>query len=200
MRIALKLAVVVSVAAALGGCTAEQAPSTQPTSPVALSPASTPASPDPAPVASPTAEPTELEPLAETPTPTLPPVAQPTKVGGPWTPVDVTVTDAEQVKAADALPETFRTFLASRVGVEDDAGCTTSEVVVKAIHPDGFAFGSEESDCGGGQVIWGIDEGAWHYINQFEDAIPCTEFVTNEVPPGAPGLRCLDENGDAKDF
>lgn len=110
------------------------------------------------------------------------------------------MTNAAQAEAASGLPESLRLFFASRLGVADDSDCTTSEIVVKAIHPDGFAYGTEDASCGSGHVVWGIDEDAWHYIVQFEDAIPCTEFVTNEVPPGVPGLRCLDENGDAKDF
>ena len=79
-------------------------------------------------------------------------------------------------------------------------GCTTTEVVVKAVHADGFVFGSEESDCGGGQVIWGITEGQWNYIVQFGDAMPCRDFELNDIPPGVPGLRCLDEQNNAKDY
>ncbi|NHB85410.1 hypothetical protein G7085_14425 [Tessaracoccus sp. HDW20] len=112
----------------------------------------------------------------------------------------MTVRDAAQAGAASSLPASLRAFLASRVGVEDDGGCTTTEVEIRAVHPDGFAFGSEESDCGGGQVIWGITEGQWHYITQFEDAIPCREFALNSVPEAVPGLRCLDDSGKAADY
>lgn len=142
----------------------------------------------------------EVVPTAETPANNLPPVAQPSKRGGPWTGVSVTATTAAQIGAADGLPDTLRAFLGSRLGVEDDAGCTTSEVTVRAVHPDGFAFGSEDSNCGGGQVVWGITESQWHYIVQFEDAIPCREFTLNEVPTGVPGLRCTGDEGTAEDY
>lgn len=141
----------------------------------------------------------EVVPTPEAPKTTLPPVAQPSAQGGPWTTVNAKLTSGAEAMAASSLPESFRAFLASRIGVQDDADCTTKEVDVVAIHPDGFAYGTEESDCSSSQVVWGITEQQWHYINTFEDAIPCTEFVTNGVPPGVPGLRCL-ENNQAKDY
>lgn len=147
--------------------------------------------------ASPVASP---EPPPENPFPSLPPVAQPSAQGGPWTQVDVTATTAGQIAAATALPESLRTFLGSRIGIEDDFGCTTTEVVIKAVHPDGYAFGSEDSDCGGGQVVWGITEQQWNYIVQFGDAMPCRDFESNAIPTGVPGLRCLDDSGDASDY
>lgn len=142
----------------------------------------------------------EVVPSAEAPASSLPPVAQPPRNGGPWTTVDVTATSASQVMAATSLPETLRAFLTSRIGIEDDAGCTASQISVNAVHADGFAFGTEESNCGGSQVVWGITESQWHYIVAFEDAIPCREFTLNDVPTGVPGLRCLDAEGTAADY
>lgn len=150
--------------------------------------------------ASPTAAPTSLAPTEEAPSPSGSPLAQPSAQGGPWTTVGLTATTPEEVSAATELPQSFRDFLVPRIGSEDDFGCTTTEVVVKAVHADGFVFGSEESDCGGGQVVWGITEGQWNYIVQFGDAMPCRDFELNDIPPGVPGLRCLDEQNNAKDY
>lgn len=174
----------------LVGCTT---PTQPPTTPSFSATPSTPASAEPA-----THEPA---PTAESSGASLPPVAKPSPQGGPWTNVDVTATNAEQINAAGALPETLRAFLASRIGVEDVSGCTLTGVEVKAVHTDGYAYGSEESDCGGGQqVIWGIADDQWNYILAFEDAIPCSEFVTNEVPKGIKGLSCLDDKSESTSY
>ena len=207
VRTPLMLAGVFALVAALSGCSAgdgQPAPGPSATAlpepTLAPPPTTQEATAVPSPSATGQSQAPEVIPTAESPSAPLPPVAQPSPVGGPWTSIDVTVTDAVQAQSAGALPESFRTFLASRIGVEDDAGCTTTEVDLRAVHPDGFVFGSEESDCGGGQAIWGITEGQWHYITQFEDAIPCREFTLNEVPVGVPGLRCLDDSGKAADY
>lgn len=186
--------------AALSGCTGTaQPPQSDPPAPVASpsmwTPAATEAPPELS--ASPAASPGSTP---ENPFPSLSPIAQPTPEGGPWTAVDVTATTAAQITSATALPESLRTFLASRIGIEDDFGCTTSEVVIKAVHPDGYAFGSEDSDCGGGQVVWGITENQWNYIVQFGDAMPCGDFESNSIPKGVPGLRCVDDSGKATDY
>ena len=134
------------------------------------------------------------------PTPTVSPIEQPSKAGGPWTPVSLAITSTTQLAAETQLPETFREFMGRRLGVEDDAGCTISAITVKGTHPDGFVFGSEDSTCGDSQAVWGITENAWHYIVAFGDAIPCTEFGHNQVPTGAPGLRCIGDDGQARDY
>ena len=145
-------------------------------------------------------EPAEQVPTAES-TSMLPPVEQPTPSGGPWRQVDVTVTTADEAESAAALPETLRTFLASRVGVEDSAGCTLNEVSIQGVHEDGYAFGAEVSSCGGAShVVWGITENQWHYLVVYADPMPCADIAQNEVPPGTPGLRCTDDNDTVTDY
>lgn len=202
MRTSLKIAEASLLVAALAGCSgqslppASQTPSTAPAStPSQSGTEATPATPE----ATTPASTAPSSPAAPSPTPSLPPVEKPSPQGGPWQAVDLTATTAEQLTSG-ALPATLAAFLATRLGVEDDFGCTTSEFVIKAVHPDGYAFGTEDADCGGGQVIWGVTEQQWNYIVAFGDAMPCRDLELNEIPPGAPGLRCLDDSGDARDY
>lgn len=119
---------------------------------------------------------------------------QPSPQGGPWDEVDVGVTSQDELDAATQLPESLRLFLGTRLGKEDDSGCTTTELEIRAVHPDGYAFGSEDATCGTNQAIWGITDGQWNYLVAFDDVMPCADLETNEVPTGAPGLRCLDDD------
>lgn len=158
----------------------------------AESPASSPASP----------EPTELLPMMpveENPS-TLAPVEKPEPEGGPWEAMDVTLRSGADVIQQEDLPQSFKDFLVSRIGVEDEAGCTVEEVTLQGIHQDGYAYGAEESDCGGMQAVWGIADEQWNYIVAFLDAQPCEEFAHNQIPEGTPGLRCTDEDGTARDY
>lgn len=171
---------------ALVGCTTSTEPPATPTA-----------------TASASAGPTSAEPVPteESAGASLEPVAKPSPKGGPWTTVDVSAGSAEQIRSDGALPESLRIFLASRIGVEDVSGCTLTGVEVRAVHQDGYAYGSEASDCGGDQqVIWGIADGQWNYILAFEDAIPCTEFSTNEVPKGIPGVKCLTDTSESTNY
>lgn len=146
--------------------------------------------------------PVETSSAAPSPTssPTLSPIAEPTPEGGPWTAMDVTAASAEELAGAEGIPETFHTFMEQRIGVEDDAGCTISSVEIKAVHRDGFIFGSEDSTCGVTQVVWGITDQAWNYIVAFLDVMPCADLEMNGVPAGVPGLRCVDAQGQATDY
>lgn len=174
------------LAVALVGCNASTQPSASPSS--SQSTSESPA-------------PHEPVPTGESQGATLAPVAKPSPKGGPWTNVNVTATSAAQIESDQALPDSLRAFLGSRLGVKDASGCTLTRVEVKAVHPDGYAFGTEDSDCGAGQhAIWGIADSQWSYIVAFEDAIPCSEFVTNEVPKGLEGLRCLDDKGKSTSY
>lgn len=129
----------------------------------------------------------------------LPPVSQPTPQGGPWQKVDATLTSPDEARALTAVPESLRAFLAARIGHEDEAGCTMTEVDLRGVHPDGFAFGTEDTSCGGAHTVWGITEGRWEYIVQFQDAMPCEYLRQNDVPRGVPGLRCVGDEG-AEDY
>lgn len=148
--------------------------------------------------AQPEETPATIAPGGESPT-TLAPVEQPTQQGGPWTELDLTLRSASDVTQHPELPESFREFLISRIGIEDEAGCTVESVDVRGIHPDGFAFGTEESNCGGLHTVWGIADSQWGYIVAFLDAPPCADIADNKIPVGAPGLRCT-EDGAARDY
>lgn len=202
VRTALKIAGASLLVTALAGCSGQSLPTATP--PPTSAPVPTPSmwTPDPTqapPEATGLTSPAPSSPTEPSPTQSLPPVEKPSPQGGPWEAVDLTATTAEQLTSG-ALPETLAAFLATRIGVEDDFGCTTSEFVIKAVHPDGYAFGTEDADCGGGQVIWGVTEQQWNYIVAFGDAMPCRDLALNEIPTGAPGLRCLDDSGDARDY
>lgn len=132
--------------------------------------------------------------------PSLTPIAEPTPEGGPWTAMDVTAGSAAELADTEAIPDTFHTFMEQRIGIEDDAGCTISSVEIKAVHTDGYIFGSEDSTCGVTQVVWGITDQAWNYIVAFLDVMPCADLEMNGVPAGAPGLRCVDAQGQATDY
>lgn len=150
-------------------------------------------------------EPTELatepepEPEPE-PWNTLPPVEKPEPQGGAWTELDLTMRSAADVAKATELPQSLRDFLAARIGVEDQSGCTVEKVELLGMHADGFVFGHEDSGCGGVQAVWGIADNQWSYIVAFLDAPPCADVAYNGVPEGAPGLRCTDDNGQARDY
>ena len=165
--------------------------------------ASTPSSPaglGTASPGSPSPEPTDSPPLAESTVPTsLPPVGQPTPQGGAWEKVGARVTTAAEARALASVPESLREFLAARIGVEDHSGCTLTEVVLLAVHRDGFAFGTEDTTCGGAHTVWGIAEGQWEYVVQYEDAMPCEFVAQNDIPRGVPGLRCVGDEG-AEDY
>lgn len=139
----------------------------------------------------------ETEPAGES---SLPPVEQPVPAGGPWTELGVTLRSGSDVIQQTELPESFRDFLVSKIGVEDEVGCTLEEVEVLAVHDDGFVYGIEESSCGGAQTVWGIAGNQWNYIVAFLDAVPCADIAYNNIPAGAPGLRCLAEDGSARDY
>lgn len=139
-------------------------------------------------------------PPTEESTTTLAPVEQPTPQGGPWTDLDLTLRSAADVAQATDLPDSLQAFLANRIGVEDEVGCVTDEVQLHGIHVDGFAYGREESPCGGGYAIWGIADNAWNYIVQFGDPMPCDMIAQNDVPPGTPDLTCLDKDGQGQDY
>lgn len=191
---------------ALGGCSGAPAePVETPavaetTAPAATEPPptvdATPVTPDdaaPGPTESTTA------PTAETTT-TLTPIEQPEPQGGPWQELDLTLRSGADVIQQDDLPQTFKDFLVSRIGVEDESGCTVEEVTLHGIHRDGYAYGVEDSDCGGMQTVWGIADNQWNYIVAFLDAPPCEDVAYNNIPEGAPGLRCTDDDGSARDY
>lgn len=173
-----------------------------PATPVEPVPSSTAApSPSAVPTTSSTVDLSTVEPSGElAPTASLSPVPQPTPQGGPWATVGETYSDAAALAGAESLPESFTAFLGQRLGVEDEAGCTMNEVEVKAVHRDGFVFGSEAGTCGSALTVWGITEGAWHYIVAFQDVMPCRDLELNGIPTGAEGLRCMDDSGAAKDY
>ena len=164
-----------------------------------VAPSSGPGSPSPTtPSAAPTDSPTP--PLAESTPPTsLPPVSQPAPQGGPWEKVGATLRSAEDAQGLTSVPESLRAFLAARIGHEDDAGCAVTEVVLLGVHGDGFAFGTEDTTCGGAHTVWGIAEGQWEYVVQYEDAMPCEFVAQNDIPRGVPGLRCVGDEG-AEDY
>ncbi|MBB1484069.1 hypothetical protein H5392_09375 [Tessaracoccus sp. MC1865] len=210
MRTAVILTGVLACAAALGGCSPEPA-APSPTAPAVDM--TTPGATEPPPtaeteiVASESASPSESASASESaPPPTaesttsLSPVEQPPQEGGPWTKLDLTLRSGADIIKATELPESLRAFLTSRVGVEDETGCVTEEVILHGIHSDGFAYGTEESNCAGGEVVWGITDNQWHYIVQFGDPVPCADLAYNGIPAGAPGLRCLGDDGSARDF
>ncbi|MDO5677172.1 MAG: hypothetical protein Q4G35_06655 [Propionibacteriaceae bacterium] len=187
----------------LSGCSADpaepaSAPTVEPTTPVS-SPSVVSA--EPSEEAEPVTEPTMLLPLEPVEnTSTLPPVEQPEPQGGPWTKLDLTIRSGADAIKQDALPQSFKDFLVSRIGVEDEVGCSTKEVVLHGIHPDGFVYGLEESSCGGTQTVWGIADNQWNYIVAFLDAPPCADLAYNKIPAGAPGLRCTGDDGSAQDY
>ncbi|WP_353081523.1 hypothetical protein [Tessaracoccus lapidicaptus] len=152
---------------------------------------------------SPAPEETAAEPepsLELAPTATLSPVAKPTPQGGPWTAVTAAMSSRADVEAAAGLPASFQEFLGVRIGYADETGCVTTHVSVSAVHPDGFVVGDESTTCGDSRTVWGITEGRWHYIVAFQDAMPCRDLTQNDIPPGVPGLRCLDDVGAARDY
>ncbi|MFT3887938.1 MAG: hypothetical protein QM713_07230 [Arachnia sp.] len=160
----------------------------------------------PSPSATPTVAVSE-EPV-ESPTPpreestlpaSLPPVEQPSAKGGPWESVDITLKSADDARTLGSIPDSLRLFLAARIGVEDEAGCTLTDVRLLGLHADGFAFGTEDTTCSGAHTVWGIADNQWGYIVQFGDAMPCLDLEQNDIPHGAPGLRCLGDEG-AEDY
>lgn len=171
-----------------GSAASTVAPTSLPPLETASAPASAAVEPEP--------EPT----LELAPTATLSPVAKPTPQGGPWTPVTASITTQADIDAATGLPESFREFLGVRIGYADETGCVTTHVSVSAVHPDGFVVGDESTTCGDSRTVWGITEGRWHYIVAFQDAMPCRDLTQNDIPPGVPGLRCLDDVGAARDY
>ena len=186
-----RVTILASAALLLGLATACTEPATQP-KPGPTTSSSSAAAP------SPTDSPTP--PLAESTTPTsLPPVSQPPSQGGPWEKVDATLTSPDDARALTSVPESLRAFLAARIGHEDDVGCTVTEVVLLGVHADGFAFGTEDTTCGGAHTVWGIAEGQWEYVVQYEDAMPCEFVAQNDIPRGVPGLRCVGDEG-AEDY
>lgn len=181
-----------------GTTAAPTAVSTQPTEPQTPA-ASTPGA---SATASESADPdATTPPTAESePATSLAPVEQPTPVGGPWTSIDDEVTSAAEADALTDVPESLRAFLASRLGEDETTGCVTESIRLRGVHPDGFAFGAEDSSCGDGQSLWGISEGQWRYIVQFADPQPCYSFTRLDIPTGVPGLRCTDDAGRAVDY
>lgn len=190
---------ILASAALLGLASACAAPEPAPGPGPGPSSSVAPGSPPPAmPSSTPTDSPTP--PLAESTPPTsLPPVGQPDPQGGPWEKVGATLTTAADARALTSVPESLRAFLAARIGHEDDAGCTVTEVVLMGVHRDGFAFGTEDTTCGGAHTVWGIAEGQWEYVVQYEDAMPCEFVAQNDIPRGVPGLRCVGDEG-AEDY
>lgn len=134
------------------------------------------------------------------PTPLLSPIPEPTPQGGPWTALDLDIRDSAQLADASELPDTFRAFMGQRLGVEDEAGCTITAIEAKGVHVDGYVYGAEESTCGTTQAVWGIKDNAWNYVVVFLDTMPCADLEMNGVPPEAPGLRCMAEDGSATDY
>lgn len=200
MRSALLAVGAIAVAALLTSCTGSSqtppeaitgqtlpAPTVMPSS-TAASTGTAEALPDPEPS------------LELAPTASLSPVPQPTPQGGPWAGMTASLGSPEEARADAGLPPSFQEFLAVRLGYADETGCVTTRVDVKAVHRDGFVFGEEQTSCGDSLTVWGITEQRWHYIVAFSDAMPCADLAQNQVPAGAPGLRCLDENGAATNY
>ena len=202
MRSAILAVGAVVVVSGLAACTGSgqtppQAASGQ-TSPTATTMPSTTAAP--AESAQPAPDPDPEPSLELAPTASLSPVPQPTPQGGPWAGMTASLGSPEEARADAGLPPSFQEFLAVRLGYADETGCVTTRVDVKAVHRDGFVFGEEQTSCGDSLTVWGITEQRWHYIVAFSDAMPCADLAQNQVPAGAPGLRCLDENGAATNY
>lgn len=141
-----------------------------------------------------------LEPRGEVSS-TLPPVEQPEPRGGPWQEVQATVTSEAEVAAATDLPESFRAYLGSRLGVEDDTGCSSTSYEVLAVHADGFAYGSEENTCHPSSfVVWGIEEGQWRYLLLFQDPPLCGELERMGLPVEVPGLACEGDDFQTRSY
>lgn len=189
-----------ALALTLGSCGAAAnvapAPSAPPPATASVGPSSSSALPAESEAPDPQPEPS----LELAPTTALTPVPQPSPEGGPWAEVGAAVTTPEEAREHAQLPASFQDFLAVRLGYADETGCVTTRVDVRAVHPDGFVFGDEETTCGDSLTIWGIAERRWQYIVAFQDAIPCRDLAQNDVPAGVPGLRCLDDTGRAADY
>lgn len=199
MRVApLIFAATLTACGATGGA---QSPGPVPGTSAPESPAAAPSATSPVGTATAPPEPNpEPEPSNElAPTASLSPVPQPTSQGGPWIVVGRTVSTAEEAAAAQELPPSFREFLAVRLGYADETGCVATRVDVRGVHPDGFVLGDEESSCGDNRTVWGMVAGRWHYIVAFQDALTCRELARHDIPTGAPGLRCVDDDGRARD-
>lgn len=106
---------------------------------------------------------------------------------------------SKQMMALKQIPKSLRTFLAGRLGEDEITGCVTESITLRAVHGDGYAFGSEDSTCGDGQSLWGVDDGQWEYLVQFSDPPSCRSLYDLELPTNVPGLRCIAD-GKATDY
>lgn len=132
---------------------------------------------------------------------TLAPVDQPAPKGGPWQEALAKITSHDDLAASTGLAESFRAYLGSRLGVEDDAGCTATGYEILAVHPDGYAYGSEESTCQQSTfVVWGIEENQWRYLLLFQDPPACGELEAMHLPESVPGLQCEGDDFQVRSY
>lgn len=121
-------------------------------------------------------------------------------VQGAWTTVEIEVGSAADAAQLAGLPAGFQDFASTLVETVDEGGCQ-SDIVVTAHHPAGFVTGQEFAPgCGGANVVWAGNGGAWGPVLSMQALLPCTEFSNNAVPQGHPELECLDDAGAQTDW
>lgn len=161
-------------------------PPTLPPSP-AESPVSTPAEPQPSvsPSASPTPVHTSSVPLAPATT------ASAQAPGSGWQPLEVDVAGAADVSVLAGAPAGFADYVTARFSGPDADGCSLTHLSVISVHADGFVYGSEAGDCGGGAALYSGGADGWKLAVVMQGMPLCGQLSDAGVPVGL-GILCGD--------
>ncbi len=128
----------------------------------------------------------------DTADPSTAPAAQPIdyeKDGGE----PIRMSKAADVSKLEGAPDDFKQFIAGVVAHATevpDEECP-AEVLVKAIHPDGYASGALVS-CGGAAYMWAKRDGVWQQIWAGQDHPGCDDMKKFTVPVEIAGDKCFD--------
>lgn len=182
-------------------------PTSQPPAPAPTSTAPTTVSPTlpPSPAETPVSVPAEPQPSVS-PSPSPTPVSTPSAPSVPpapataasaeapgsgWQPLEVDVAGADDVSVLAGAPAGFADYVTARFGGPDADGCSLTHLSVISVHADGFVYGSEAGDCGGGAALYSGGADGWKLAVVMQGMPLCGQLSDAGVPAGL-GILCGD--------
>lgn len=111
--------------------------------------------------------------------------------GSGWQPLEVDVASAADVPALAGAPAGFADYVTARFGGPDADGCSLTHLSVISVHADGFVYGSEAGDCGGGASLYSGGAGGWKLAVVMQGMPLCEQLTDAGVPAGL-GILCGD--------
>lgn len=169
-------------------------PAPEPAPPSTVEPAAATSLPAPSPMPTPTAPASSPAPTVVQPAPT-PVETSEAPAPSAWRSLGAELAGPADVSEIGVAPAGFADYVRARFAGPDTDGCSLTSMSVQMAHPDGFVYGSEAGDCGGGAAVYASGADGWRILLPMQAMPLCSELTAAGVPAGL-GILCGD--GDSQ--